>query len=67
MLRQAADIHEYDRDIDDHNVATWREEAVEKKEIAQMEELEELIEVRLVGRWATGGTVVVEGRRRRSS
>ena len=39
----------------------------EKKEITQMEELEELIEVRLVGRWATGGTVVVEGRRRRSS
>ena len=46
MRRKAADIHEYDGDIDDHNVATWRAEAIEKKEITQMEELEELVEVR---------------------
>ena len=46
VRRKAADIHEYDSDIDDHNVATWRAEAIEKKEITQMEELEELVEVR---------------------
>ena len=49
MHRKAADIHEYDGDIDDHNVATWRAEAIEKKEITQMEELEELVEVRWTG------------------